>query len=311
MPNVEKATVEQVVDAVIDKRSDTNKNKEDGIFGEIFGKFKMTNDEAKNFLLPEENKGDNVFQKLEELKNFSFESLLKPFFNKDLSELKEYLKNNKNNTFVLWKLKYQIEHQQKLNIELAIQQATSTSVESLKSKPVLSQETYPQFSWLYNFWGQKVAIQSYPFQKSSTGTTLCAKTARLNGKYFNLELPSGDAYDAWKILPTTTNYLLTLPERKKTLRPSSSRPTLTKYDFSNTGANFADIYPSSGSPHWHRAVAFRDNITGEWFTLDPYTKVDWVADPTPKPLEEYLEEKKIVKAHFYNSPWYENNSQVA
>ena len=62
--------------------------------------------------------------------------------------------------------------------------------------------------------------------------------------------------------------------------------------------NVADIYPDSKSKYGHRAVAFRDQ-SGEWMVLDPYVKVSGTKSTDPKPLKDYVEERPVLKAHFY------------
>ncbi len=142
-------------------------------------------------------------------------------------------------------------------------------------------------------------IQSSPFERSSSGTTLCAKTAKENAEKFGIELPSGNARDASQELPTAENYKTTLPAGKKTDRPQRSREPLTIEDFNAMeGVNVADIYPDSKSKYGHRAVAFRD-VSGERMVLDPYIKVDGVRDTKPKKLEDYMQARKVFKSHFY------------
>ncbi len=138
MPNV---TIEQVVDTVIKKREE---KKADSFFADIFWDFKMSNEEAKKFLLPEDANGKESFlSKLEQLKNFSFMNILKPFFNTDLSKLKTYLEVNKDNAFALWKLKQQIEQQKKLNIELALQKAKNNTAQNVQSNPTQNAQSKP------------------------------------------------------------------------------------------------------------------------------------------------------------------------
>ncbi len=142
-------------------------------------------------------------------------------------------------------------------------------------------------------------IQSSPFERSRSGTTLCAKTAKENAEKFGIELPSGNARDASQELPIAENYITSLPIDKKTERPQRSRESLTIEDFNAMeGVNVADIYPDSKSKYGHRALAFRD-VSGERMVLDPYIKVNGVRDRKPKKLEDYLQARKIFKSHFY------------
>lgn len=148
-------------------------------------------------------------------------------------------------------------------------------------------------------------IKSEPFAKNSkTWVTRCSKTARYNWENFGLNLPTGDAYKAWKLPLVTTKK--TLPEDKNKIKqkPQSSWDWIKIWDFKSiTEWNFADIYTDSKSKYGHRAVAFKDD-GWQWYVLDPYTRVNWRLDNSPKKLENYLKAKKIVKAHIYTSDWY-------
>ncbi len=172
MPN---ATVEQVVDAVIKKRQE---KKSAGFFADIFWDFKMSNEEAKKFLLSENtNKKNSVFSGLEQLKNFSFTNILKPLFNTDLSKLKTYLEVNKDNAFALWKLKQQIERQQKFNIELAIQWVKSSKYNQVRSNLSHEINRYDEYIWPYSLeyydkmkTAQKlgdIIVKKWPIKQSS------------------------------------------------------------------------------------------------------------------------------------------------
>lgn len=126
---------------------------------------------------------------------------------------------------------------------------------------------------------------------------------------FGLDLPSGNAYDAGKIVPDSLSYQMTLPVAKKDLRPSTNWEALTLEKFNEVkGVNVADIYPYSKSKYGHRAVAFRDQ-EGQWFVLDPYVKIKGFESNEPKPLEAYMKIRPIYKSHFYTSSGYEK--QVA
>ena len=147
-------------------------------------------------------------------------------------------------------------------------------------------------------------IQSYPYYKNSkTWVTWCSATAQMNWQNFGLNLPNGDAYNAWT--KPWKDSLYTLPKDKKEKKPSKNWPTINDSEFQSISddANFADIYVESKSNYGHRAVAFRDS-TWQWYVLDPYIRVKWRLDNSPKKLEDYLSTKKIVKSHFYKSDWY-------
>lgn len=143
-------------------------------------------------------------------------------------------------------------------------------------------------------------IHSLAAEKSEKGTTLCAKTARLNAQHFWLNLPAGDAWDIAQTVPKDIKeYKATLPVDKKELRPHKSWSALTIDDFNAMeGVNVADIYPNSKSQYGHRALAFRDEH-GEWMVLDPYVKVNGEKDTQPKRLEDYMKTTKVFKWHFF------------
>ena len=148
-------------------------------------------------------------------------------------------------------------------------------------------------------------IKSEPFQKdSATGVTWCSKTAIYNWRNFNVNLPCGNAYDAgnkpWK------DCLTTIPSDKQDERPQNKRKWITADKFESVWKwNYADIYTNSKSDYGHRASAFKDD-KWERYVLDPYTRVNWKLDNSPKKLSDYLSVKKIVKAHIYESSWYKS-----
>lgn len=150
-------------------------------------------------------------------------------------------------------------------------------------------------------------IKSEPFQRNSlTWVTWCSKTARFNWYNFGINLPSWNAYEAgknpWK------DSIQTIPENKVNKKPKkwwkwiepSAFKSLTKW-------NYADIYVESKSNYGHRAAAFKDD-SWQWYVLDPYIRVNWKLDDTPKRLEDYSNARNIVKAHIYESKWYEKKS---
>lgn len=152
-------------------------------------------------------------------------------------------------------------------------------------------------------WTSVSSIKSEPFQKNSrTWVTWCSKTARNNWKNFWIVLPSWDAYNAWKL--PWKDCLMTIPSNKKNTTPQKSWEGIDASKFKSiTKWNYADIYTGSLSNYWHRAAAFKDD-SWQWYVLDPYTRVNWRLDNTPKKLEDYIKVKKIVKAHIYESRWY-------
>ena len=158
-------------------------------------------------------------------------------------------------------------------------------------------------------WTKVSEIQSQPFYKNpETWVTRCAATANFNAQNFGLNLPWWNAYDA------ATNPWLecikTEPNLKKNQRPNNNRSPikLKKFTKLDSNVNFADLYTGSTSNFWHRAVWFRD-AGWERYVLDPYTTVNGVLGNKPYKLADYIANKKIVKAHFYNSPWYKFESK--
>jgi len=183
-------------------------------------------------------------------------------------------------------------------------QSTDTT-DSWWSQPQTA-ETIPETAeTIHSFcWTNLSEIQSYPYYKNSkTWVTRCSATAQMNGKNFGLNLPNGDAYNAGT--KPWNDSICTLPKDKKDKKPSKRRPTINPSEFQSVwdDANFADIYVESKSNYGHRAVAFRDS-TWQRYVLDPYIRVKWDLNNSPKKLEDYLSTKKIVKSHFYKSSWY-------
>lgn len=147
------------------------------------------------------------------------------------------------------------------------------------------------------------SVSSSPYYRNSqTWVTWCSKTARENGKRFGLVLPSWNAYDAWERQWQDCKW--TLPPDKVNDRPRKNWNAISSSDFISWAKwNYADIYVESWSDYGHRAAAFRDD-SGQRYVLDPYTRVNWRLDTSPKKLEDYMSCKKTVKAHFYESKWY-------
>ncbi len=157
-------------------------------------------------------------------------------------------------------------------------------------------------------WIKVSDIKSQPYYKPvADWSTRCAKTARFNWLDFGLALQSGNAYDAGTLVPTVAqSYVETIPDWKENERPNTNWSARTIYEFKNMendNINFADIYTDSKSTYGHRAVAFKD-VTWQWYVLDPYTRVNGILDNSPKKLEDYMSQRKIVKSHFYTSTEY-------
>lgn len=163
-------------------------------------------------------------------------------------------------------------------------------------------ESTPTF-WNIPIW----KIISYPTIKNEeTWNYCCSKTARLNGLHFWISLPKWSAYTAW-ILPTSW-IIESIPKEKSWDIPNKNRTAIKEWDFDwiDKSANFADIYAESSTPYWHRAVAIRDT-TWKRYVLDPYIKIKWKKSLMPIKLKDYITKwRKILKAHFYHSNWYNN-----
>lgn len=156
------------------------------------------------------------------------------------------------------------------------------------------------------FWTKISEIESQPYYKNPEegGTTRCSATAQFNGLDFGLTLPTGNAYDAWSKVPTISAYTDTIPSWNQAEKPSANWPAIAIDNFIPTDdSNFADIYTSSQSGYGHRAIAFKDSLW-EWYVLDPYTRVNWILDGSPKKLDDYMNQRKVVKSNFYTASNY-------
>ena len=183
---------------------------------------------------------------------------------------------------------------------------------SITATPTTNSETTTETTETLNhtFFGTNINnIKSEPFQKNSkTWVTRCSKTARFNWKNFWINLPSWDAYKAWK--NPWKDSISTIPSDKKNETPNKSRKWIHTSSFKSINkGNYADIYTNSKSGYWHRAAAFRDD-NWQRYILDPYTRVNGILDNSPKKLEDYLKTRKIVKAHIYESKWYKTNNSI-
>lgn len=103
-------------------------------------------------------------------------------------------------------------------------------------------------------------------KRSSSGTTLCARTAREDAaNIFGVKLPAGNAIDV-----------------------QNSYKTTNKEFESSWENNFADIFTGSKSKYGHRLIGFKK--WWEWFVLDPYP-TGWINYPIK--LDDY--EKNVCK----------------
>ena len=183
-------------------------------------------------------------------------------------------------------------------------QASETTGPTTSTTAATEASTETAETSAHNFCGTNIRnIKSEPFEKNSrTWVTWCSKTARNNWKNFWIILPSGNAYDAWE--RPWRDSIQTIPANKTDKRPQKSWEWISISTFKGIKkGNYADIYVSSKSNYGHRAAAFKDN-TWQWYVLDPYTRVNWKLDNSPKKLEDYLSQRSILKAHIYESKWY-------
>lgn len=156
----------------------------------------------------------------------------------------------------------------------------------------------------YFHWKPLYEISSHKLMRDpETGKFCCSKTAWFNGRQFGVSLPRWNAYEA--LTHPWRTALRSVPQNKKYKQPKAIRPAVTQEDFLSVkkNINFVDFCTYTKSKFGHRAVWFRDD-KWEWYILDPYTKVNWRKNESPKKLEDYLKRRKIVKAHFYHSSWY-------
>lgn len=153
--------------------------------------------------------------------------------------------------------------------------------EFIKYHPVL----FTDFSW----------IKSAPtYKSSSTWTTLCSKTAQENGNNFWLKLPDWNAKLGVEKDPIDSRFI----ETKKA--ENGSMVDLNEYSKTNKW-NFADLSVKSDTTNWkkygHRAVAFLEKTSWQWYVLDPYYSGG--KKRRPQLLSEYSKKDKILQANFY------------
>ena len=177
-------------------------------------------------------------------------------------------------------------------------ETTTTSTTHIETSSESSEASAHTFCWT-----SVSNIKSEPFERNSrTWVTWCSKTARNNWKNFWIVLPAWDAYKAgtkpWK------DSIQTIPIDKINEKPEKKRKWIETSAFKSIAKwNYADLYVESKSSYGHRAAAFRDN-SWQWYVLDPYVRVNNKLDTSPKKLEDYMQARKIVKAHIYESKWY-------
>lgn len=269
--------LQQVVDFFTDQdKTQENKENEGFKFSDWLKNDKNLLEYAKLYNKPEKlNIWESIKFKLLELKL----SVTCPYF----ADFKEFLEELKRWT------------------DTSTTDTTDTSTTSSISTGTVSESIE---TWNHTFCGISLSnIKSEPFQRNSkTWVTWCSKTARDNWKNFWLDLPSWNAYDAW-MLPWKDS-IETIPKDKINERPNKWWEWIKISLFKSISKwNYADIYVGSSSNYGHRASAFKDD-SWQRYVLDPYIRVNWKLDNSPKKLEDYLAVKKIVKAHIYQSKWY-------
>jgi len=116
------------------------------------------------------------------------------------------------------------------------------------------------------------AEYSYPIERSSSWTTLCSRTARLNLSKLGISNPSTwwSAREAWQNLWSPTD---NFPPKDENVKVADI---------------YLDAKSSKNKQYGHRVAAFKKEW--QWFVLDPYYKIFW---NTRKPIlaEEYI--KKV------------------
>lgn len=128
---------------------------------------------------------------------------------------------------------------------------------------------------------------------SNKKMTYCSKTAQENERFFWLNLPDWNAREWVEKLPIDNRFIKTVKaEMGQTI-------DLTQY-YSNSW-NFVDLSVKSDTrnwqKYWHRAVAFLEQNSWQWYVLDPY--YSWGKWTNPQPLSEYSKKNQILQANFY------------
>ena len=155
-----------------------------------------------------------------------------------------------------------------------------------------------RIDWPYpTFFKDFKNIKSSGVKRSETWTTQCSKTVQTDANnIFWLKLPGWDARKAVEETPPDNERFV------RTVKAEHGRMVdLSKY--SENLCNFADLSVESDTPnwkdYWHRAIAFQENITWDWYILDPY--YSWGKWTKPQLLSEYSMRDKIKQANFYTS----------
>lgn len=154
-------------------------------------------------------------------------------------------------------------------------------------------------------------IRSHPFERSTKGTTLCSKTARLNARdIFGVRVPQAHAKAAVESPPIQGEqkkgtYQETLDYRSDGGTSFASMQAYLRYLHAEKWVNMCDMLVQSRSPYGHRIILFKSETDGQRYVLDPYRSNDLTPNNTdPKPADEYFarDGNKPIMLRCYAAP---------
>lgn len=154
-------------------------------------------------------------------------------------------------------------------------------------------------------------IRSHPFERSTKGTTLCSKTARLNARdIFGVRVPQAHAKAAVESPPIQGEqkkgtYQETLDYRSDGGASFASMQAYLRYLHAEKWVNMCDMLVQSRSPYGHRIILFKSETDGQRYVLDPYRSNDLTPNNTdPKPADEYFarDGNKPIMLRCYAAP---------
>ena len=152
---------------------------------------------------------------------------------------------------------------------------------------------------IYRFFKPFSKIESLGKKVSNNGITMCSATAQWNAKNFWLIIPSGHAKQ-WVHNPIEDKEHFVESKDKK----ENNNEYIQIDKAAPLNANFADISVESnttnGKKYGHRAVAFLDSPSMQWYVLDPYNS--WWRWQKPIPLKEYKKQWVVERVNYYNAP---------
>ena len=160
--------------------------------------------------------------------------------------------------------------------------------------------------------------RSHPvFMKSrdGRGATLCSATTRMVAANLETVLPRWDAHNLINPKPTSPDYLgkIGTPvrvwwrewgkiEKRKELKYEDFTKEVSNYP----AAKYVEVFSHAfWSPQYrHRALGYRDEKTGKWYVIDPYT----YPQERHIPMEEYFagknwKRRQILRMNFYQSEY--------